>query len=57
MVFTLAALGLADLPPFGTFLGKGWVEGTAASRGLGWVIVIFVICSGLVRSLQRLQRV
>ena len=23
VVFTLAALGLADLPPFATFLGKG----------------------------------
>jgi multicomponent Na+:H+ antiporter subunit D len=47
-VFTLAALGLSDLPPFGTFLGKGWVEDSAAARGLGWIIVIFVLCSVLV---------
>ena len=31
MVFTLAALGLADLPPFGTFLGKGWITDSADS--------------------------
>ena len=48
VVFTLAALGLADLPPFATFLGKGWVEDSAATRGLGWIIVIFVLCSVLV---------
>jgi multicomponent Na+:H+ antiporter subunit D len=47
-VFTLAALGLADLPPFATFLGKGWAEDSAATRGLGWIIVIFVLCSVLV---------
>jgi multicomponent Na+:H+ antiporter subunit D len=28
-VFTLAALGLADLPPFGTFTGKGWIDDSA----------------------------
>ena len=48
VVFTLAALGLADLPPFATFLGKGWIEDSAATRGLGWIIVIFVLCSVLV---------
>jgi multicomponent Na+:H+ antiporter subunit D len=48
VVFTLAALGLADLPPFATFLGKGWVEDSAATRGLGWTIVIFVLCSVVV---------
>src|SRR6204780_5073919 len=26
VVFTLAAFGLADLPPFATYLGKGWIE-------------------------------
>src|SRR5579864_5272897 len=29
VVFTLAGLGLADLPPFATFLGKGWIEVSA----------------------------
>jgi multicomponent Na+:H+ antiporter subunit D len=45
VVFTLAALGLADLPPFGTFLGKGWIEDSAAS---GWVSAVFLVCSILV---------
>jgi multicomponent Na+:H+ antiporter subunit D len=26
IAFTLAALGLADLPPFGSFLGQGWAR-------------------------------
>ncbi|HSZ40181.1 MAG TPA: complex I subunit 5 family protein [Trebonia sp.] len=44
-VFTLAGLGLADLPPFGTFLGKGWITGSAAS---GWVSAVFLVCTILV---------
>jgi multicomponent Na+:H+ antiporter subunit D len=48
VVFTLAALGLSDLPPFATFLGKGWTEDSAATRGMTWVIVIFVASSVLV---------
>ena len=48
VLFTLAALGLADLPPFATFLGKGWIEDSASSHGLTWIIVILVICSVLV---------
>jgi multicomponent Na+:H+ antiporter subunit D len=48
VVFTLAAFGLSDLPPFGTFLGKGWILDSASARGLTWVIVIFVGCSILV---------
>jgi multicomponent Na+:H+ antiporter subunit D len=47
-VFTLAALGLSDLPPFATFLGKGWVEDSGAARGMTWIIVIFVASSVLV---------
>ncbi len=43
VVFTLAGLGLADLPPFATFLGKGWIE---ASAGL-WLIPILIVCSSL----------
>src|ERR1700742_3450419 len=31
VAFTLAALGLAELPPFGTFLGKGWITDSADS--------------------------
>ena len=48
VVFTLAALGLSDLPPFATFLGKGWTEDSAATRGMTWIIVIFVASSALV---------
>jgi multicomponent Na+:H+ antiporter subunit D len=48
VVFTLAALGLSDLPPFATFLGKGWISGSGATRGMTWIIVIFVVASVLV---------
>jgi multicomponent Na+:H+ antiporter subunit D len=48
VVFTLAALGLSDVPPFATFLGKGWTEDSAATRGMTWIIVIFVASSVLV---------
>jgi multicomponent Na+:H+ antiporter subunit D len=44
VVFTLAGLGLADLPPFATFLGKGWIEASAA----WWLIPVLVLCSSLV---------
>ncbi len=47
-VFTLAALGLADLPPFTTYLGKGWIEDSATSRGMVWITVVFIACSVLV---------
>ena len=33
VVFTLAAFGLADLPPFATFLGKGWIEESGERTG------------------------
>jgi multicomponent Na+:H+ antiporter subunit D len=43
VVFTLAGLGLADLPPFATFLGKGWIE-----AGVGpWILAVMVLCSAL----------
>ncbi len=48
VVFTLAALGLADLPPFATCLGKGWISGTGAARGAVWVAVVLIACSVLV---------
>jgi multicomponent Na+:H+ antiporter subunit D len=47
-VFTLAAFGLADLPPFTTYLGKGWIEDSATSRGMIWITVVFIACSVLV---------
>ena len=45
VIFTAAALGLADLPPFGTFLGKGWIEDSAAAP---WLTAIFLVCGILV---------
>jgi multicomponent Na+:H+ antiporter subunit D len=48
VVFTLAAFGLADLPPFTTYLGKGWLEDSAASRGMIWLTAVFIACSALV---------
>jgi multicomponent Na+:H+ antiporter subunit D len=48
IVFTVAALGLADLPPFTTFLGKGWIEDSGSSLGAVWITVIFVLASVLV---------
>ena len=48
VVFTVAAFGLADLPPVATFLGKGWIEDSGAARGLTWITVVLVACSILV---------
>jgi len=48
VVFTLAAFGLADLPPFATFLGKGYIDESAWAHGLPWVMGVFLACSVLV---------
>ena len=48
VVFTLAALGLADLPPFTTYLGKGWIEDSGNSHGMVWVTVVLIFSSVLV---------
>jgi multicomponent Na+:H+ antiporter subunit D len=48
IVFTLAAFGLADLPPFATFLGKGYIDESAWAHGLPWVMGVFIACSVLV---------
>ena len=48
VVFTLAALGLADLPPFATYLGKGWIDDTGNARGTPWVAAVLIACSILV---------
>ena len=47
VVFTLAAFGLADLPPFATFLGKGFIDESAWAHGLPWVTGVFIACSVL----------
>jgi len=48
VVFTLAALGLADLPPFATYLGKGWIEDSGRAHGMAWVAVFLIAASVLV---------
>jgi multicomponent Na+:H+ antiporter subunit D len=48
LVFTLAALGLADLPLFATFRGKGWIDASAAAHGRPWITAMLIICSALV---------
>jgi multicomponent Na+:H+ antiporter subunit D len=48
VVFTVAALGLADLPPFATFLGKGWIEDSGAAHGMTWITPVLIACSVLV---------
>ncbi len=45
VVFTLAAFGLAGLPPFATFLGKGYIDDSAWSHGLPWVMGVFIACA------------
>jgi multicomponent Na+:H+ antiporter subunit D len=45
VMFTLAALGLADLPPFGTFVGKGWI--TDSAGGGPWLAAVFFACTVL----------
>jgi multicomponent Na+:H+ antiporter subunit D len=47
-VFTLAALGLSDLPPFATFLGKGYIEDSGTAHGMPWITVVFIVSSVLV---------
>ncbi len=48
VVFALAGLGLADLPPFATFLGKGWIEESGYAHGLAWVTAVMIVSSILV---------
>jgi multicomponent Na+:H+ antiporter subunit D len=48
VVFTLAGLGLADLPPFATFLGKGYTDQSAWAHGLQWLMPVSIVCTILV---------
>ena len=41
-LFALAALGVASLPPFGSFLGKALLEHGASTVGYGWVTAVFI---------------
>ncbi len=46
-VFLLAGLGLAGLPPFGTFLGESAIDESAKTAGHGWIAWIFSISAVL----------
>jgi multicomponent Na+:H+ antiporter subunit D len=46
-IFVVGALGLAGVPPFGSFLGKALMEEAAGQAGLGWLTLVFVVVSGL----------
>jgi multicomponent Na+:H+ antiporter subunit D len=45
VVFILAGLGLADLPPFATFLGQGYIDESAWAHGLQWVTPVSIACT------------
>jgi multicomponent Na+:H+ antiporter subunit D len=45
VVFTLAGLGLADLPTFATFLGKGYMDDSTWAHGLPWVVPVLIACA------------
>ena len=47
VLFVLAGIGLVGLPPFGTFLGKSLIEEAATEVHYGWVVVVFVVASGV----------
>lgn len=46
-LWVAGALALAGLPPFGTALGKSVSESAAAQAGLGWLVALFVVVSGV----------
>jgi len=39
-----SGLGLADLPPFGSFLGQGWIDDSAGGR---WLAAVCCACTVL----------
>jgi multicomponent Na+:H+ antiporter subunit D len=47
IAFTLAGLGLADLPPFGSFLGQGWMDDSGDSRVGPWLAAVCLVCTVL----------
>jgi multicomponent Na+:H+ antiporter subunit D len=48
VIFTLAAFGLADLPPFATYRGKGWIDATALGHGAALVPAVLLACTVVV---------
>ena len=48
LIFTLAAIGLADMPAFATWLGKGWIEDSGDALGRPWITIVFIVAAVLV---------
>jgi multicomponent Na+:H+ antiporter subunit D len=48
IVFVLASLGLADLPPFALYLGAGWIGQSGSSRGVDAVTAVVIVSSVVV---------
>ncbi len=48
VVFVLAALALADLPPFALYRGAGWIGHSGDTRGLPWITAVIMVTSTLV---------
>jgi multicomponent Na+:H+ antiporter subunit D len=46
-LMALGALGLAGVPPFGTFRGKALMEEAAAAAGHPWLAALFVVVAAL----------
>jgi multicomponent Na+:H+ antiporter subunit D len=47
-VFTLAALGLADLPGLGLYLGAGWIGHSGELSGIPWINPFIIATTALV---------
>jgi multicomponent Na+:H+ antiporter subunit D len=48
VIFTLAAFGLAGLPPFVTYLGQGWIGAGSSARGMTWIVALLMFASAVV---------
>jgi multicomponent Na+:H+ antiporter subunit D len=47
VAFCLGALGLAGLPPFGTFLGKALIDRAATEARLAWLALVLLFAAAL----------
>jgi multicomponent Na+:H+ antiporter subunit D len=47
IVVAVAGLGLAGFPPFGTYLGKAFMEESAEHLGHGWLTWVFTLASAV----------
>jgi multicomponent Na+:H+ antiporter subunit D len=47
IVWVIAALSFAGLPPFGTFLGKSLLEDGLIKEGYGWAVAVLIVTTAL----------